>query len=85
MKVGPGYDPASQMGAIIDKQNQQRLMNIIDNAAQEGDMLLRGQPPADQPSEGVILDPDAFCNRGYVIRFGTAGAFWTDCVLGNIP
>lgn len=60
VKVGPGYNPASQMGAIIDKQNQQRLMNIIDNAAQEGDMLLKGQPPADQPSEGSFLTPTLF-------------------------
>ena len=60
VNVGPGYDPASQMGAIIDKQNQQRLMGIINAAEQKGEMLLKGQPPSYQPLASSFLTPTLF-------------------------
>ena len=60
VKVGPGYDPSSQMGAIIDKNNQERLLGIIQQASQQGEILLQGEIPADQPSESAFLTPTLF-------------------------
>ena len=56
IKTGPGTDPASQMGSLIDLPNQARLIGILDRAADEGEMILRGQPLA----KGAFLTPSLF-------------------------
>ena len=56
VRTGPGSDPASQMGAVIDTANQQRLMRLIEQAADEGDLIL-----TDGPLErGAFLTPTLF-------------------------
>jgi betaine-aldehyde dehydrogenase len=56
IKTGPGADPTSQMGSLIDLPNQARLIGILDRAADEGEMVLRGQPLA----SGAFLTPSLF-------------------------
>ena len=56
VKTGPGADPTSQMGSLIDMPNQARLIGILDRAADEGEMILRGQPLA----KGAFLTPSLF-------------------------
>ncbi len=56
VKTGPGADPSSQMGSLIDLPNQARLIGILDRAADEGEMVLRGQPLA----KGAFLTPSLF-------------------------
>ena len=56
VRVGPGADPASQMGALIDMPNQARLLRLIEQAGDEGQMLLRGGPL----DQGAFLTPTLF-------------------------
>jgi betaine-aldehyde dehydrogenase len=56
IRVGPGADPSSQMGSLIDIASQTRLLGIIEQAADEGEMLLRGEPL----KNGAFLTPSLF-------------------------
>ncbi|MEM6729774.1 MAG: aldehyde dehydrogenase family protein, partial [Pseudomonadota bacterium] len=56
-RVGPGTDPSSQMAALIDEGSRTRLLSIIDEAADAGEMILRGASP-DHP--GAFLTPTLF-------------------------
>ncbi len=56
VRVGPGADPASQMGSLIDRDNQQRLLRLIEQAGDEGQMVLKGAPLA----AGAFLTPTLF-------------------------
>lgn len=56
VRVGPGHDPSSQMGSLIDRANQSRLQAIIARAADEGQMLLRGTAS----DKGAFLTPTLF-------------------------
>jgi acyl-CoA reductase-like NAD-dependent aldehyde dehydrogenase len=56
VRVGPGADPASEMGSLIDMANQSRLMGIIEQAGDEGELLLRGEPAGN----GAFLTPSLF-------------------------
>jgi acyl-CoA reductase-like NAD-dependent aldehyde dehydrogenase len=56
VRVGPGSDPESQMGSLIDMANQSRLLRIIEQAGDEGEMLLRGEPAGN----GAFLTPSLF-------------------------
>ena len=56
VKTGPGGDPASQMGSLIDLPSQARLMALIEQAGDEGEMVLKGGPLG----TGAFLTPTLF-------------------------
>ncbi|MFT7189733.1 MAG: betaine-aldehyde dehydrogenase [Dinoroseobacter sp.] len=56
VRVGPGNDPASGMGALIDMPNQSRLIGLIEQAADLGEVVLRGAPVG----QGAFLSPTLF-------------------------
>ncbi len=56
VRTGPGGDPASEMGSLIDMANQKRLMSLIEQAGDEGEMVLRGGPL----ERGAFLTPTLF-------------------------
>jgi len=56
VKVGPGNDPQSQMGSLIDGQSQQRLLTLIEQAGDEGELILKGTPL----DRGAFLTPTLF-------------------------
>nr|WP_222622339.1 aldehyde dehydrogenase family protein [Ramlibacter albus] len=56
VRVGAGADPASQMGPLIDVRSRDRVAGIIEQAADEAQMLLRGAPLAGMPG-GAFLTP----------------------------
>ncbi|ONK09591.1 aldehyde dehydrogenase family protein [Streptomyces sp. MP131-18] len=43
VQVGPGDDPASEMGAMIDESNAQRVERIVTAAADHATVLVRGK------------------------------------------
>lgn len=57
VNVGPGDDPASQMGAMIDRDNVARVEKYIEQAGDEGALLLKGVR-LDGP--GAFLTPTLF-------------------------
>nr|WSY56821.1 aldehyde dehydrogenase family protein [Streptomyces sp. NBC_00886] len=43
VKIGPGDDPASEMGAMIDERNAERVERTVADAAAYADILVRGE------------------------------------------
>lgn len=56
VKTGPGGDATSQMGSLIDMASQKRLLGLMDQAADEGELILRGET---LPT-GAFLTPSLF-------------------------
>ena len=61
-KPGIPTDPATTMGAIVSKQQFDRVMNFIDSAKSEGAQLITGgRPPADPALKGgFYIEPTVF-------------------------
>src|SRR4029079_10042484 len=61
-KPGIPTDPATTMGAIVSKQQFDRVMSLIDSAKSEGAQLITGGgPPADPaPHGGFYIEPTVF-------------------------
>jgi acyl-CoA reductase-like NAD-dependent aldehyde dehydrogenase len=57
LKVGPGHDPMSQMGTVIDLANRDRIAGLVERAATEEHLLLRGQIPGGDLERGAFIRP----------------------------
>lgn len=57
LRVGSGKDPASQMGPLIDCTARDRLLGLVDHAADKGQLLVRGAAPEGLPAGGSFLTP----------------------------
>ncbi|MFV0245497.1 MAG: aldehyde dehydrogenase family protein [Qingshengfaniella sp.] len=57
VRTGPGTDASSQMGALIDKANEARVAALIEQAGDEGHLLVRGAHPG---GPGAFLTPTLF-------------------------
>jgi len=56
VKVGPGNRPESQMGSLIDLENRARIERLIEQAGDEGEMVLKGE----RLSDAAFLSPTLF-------------------------
>lgn len=57
INTGPGNLATSQMGSLIDKANQTRLEGIIEQAGDEGNLLVKGES---LKGEGAFITPTLF-------------------------
>lgn len=57
VRTGPGRDAHNTMGALIDKANEQRLTALLERAADEADLRLRGSNPFGADAGGAFLSP----------------------------
>lgn len=57
LRVGPGADPSSEMGPLIDTHNRDRVLKMVTNAGAQNEMLLQGQPPFKPHNVGSFLSP----------------------------
>lgn len=55
--VGPGSDPAAQMGPMIDRANRDRVAGLVEAAAAEGELILRGRIPEGKLAAGAFITP----------------------------
>lgn len=60
VKVGNGLEPGIEMGPLIDKANQKRVLGIIERAADEADLVLRGQALGEGFETGAFVTPSIF-------------------------
>jgi betaine-aldehyde dehydrogenase len=60
VKVGPGGDAQSQMGSLIDMGNRDRVSRLIEQAGDEGEIVLKGGVPNGPLSNGAFLTPTLF-------------------------
>lgn len=57
VKVGPGNDPDSQMGCLIDVRNRDRISGLLDSAEATQKVLLRGRAPGGALARGAFIEP----------------------------
>lgn len=57
VRVGPGRDATSEMGALIDTRSQQRLLGLIDEAKQKCTVHLAGSIPEGLAEGSSFLTP----------------------------
>jgi betaine-aldehyde dehydrogenase len=56
VRTGSGADPHSQMGSLIDDANRKRVLRLLEQAGDEGELLLKGE----SIGEGAFLTPSLF-------------------------
>src|SRR5690606_22062184 len=60
VRVGPGNDARSQMGSLIDHANCDRVTKLIEQAGDEGEMILKGGALGGPHAGGAFLTPTLF-------------------------
>jgi len=55
--VGPGNEPESQMGPMIDDAGCQRVNDLLDNASRTDEIICRIEPPRGDAESGFFLGP----------------------------
>ncbi|MEO3388647.1 aldehyde dehydrogenase family protein [Mesorhizobium sp. CAU 1741] len=60
VRTGPGADPASQMGSLIDHANQKRVAQLVEQAGDEGQLILKGGAPNGPLAKGAFITPTLF-------------------------
>ena len=58
--VGDALAPDTELGPIIDKPNQERLLGIIDRAGEEANLIVRGTTGGNDLSQGYFVTPTLF-------------------------
>src|SRR5690606_27082947 len=60
VRTGPGDRPESQMGPMIDVASRDRVLSLIERAAEEGRIVLRGAAPGGELARGAFVTPTLF-------------------------
>lgn len=60
MKVGPGLDPATQVGPLVSQEQQERVLRYIQSGFSEGAKALTGGKRVE--SSGCFVEPTIFVN-----------------------
>ena len=55
--IGPGNDPQSQMGCLIDTANRDRIASLTERASEVGDVLVHGRIPGGDLTAGAFIEP----------------------------
>lgn len=58
--IGPGREPESQLGPLIDLANRDRVLGIVDAACRNAEPLLVGSAPGGRLANGAFLSPSLF-------------------------
>jgi acyl-CoA reductase-like NAD-dependent aldehyde dehydrogenase len=60
IRVGPAYDPASEMGPVVSEAHRERIMGYIDSAKRDGARLVAGGGAPPGVNGGYFVAPTAF-------------------------
>jgi acyl-CoA reductase-like NAD-dependent aldehyde dehydrogenase len=64
LRVGPGLDPATQLGPLIDLRSRDQVAQRIEQACAEADeVLLAQQVPGGAMADGAFLSPSLVHNK----------------------
>ncbi len=58
--LGDPLDPGVQLGPLIDRANQERVLGIINRARHESELILEGSAPGGRLSGGCYVSPTLF-------------------------
>jgi betaine-aldehyde dehydrogenase len=59
-QIGDPLDKDTGLGPLIDRDNQNRVLDLIDRAGDEADLILRGTAPAGKLASGAYVTPSIF-------------------------
>ncbi|MFP3501255.1 aldehyde dehydrogenase family protein [Burkholderia sp. SIMBA_062] len=59
LKVGPGFDPESQMGPLISDAQRSRVLQFISSGQEDGRVVFGGNPLA---RSGYFVEPTVICD-----------------------
>ena len=59
-RIGAATAPGTELGPLIDRQNQDRILAIIERAGDEADLILRGQKGSGDLAAGCFVSPSIF-------------------------
>jgi len=59
--VGPGIDPDTQMGPMIDARSRERIVSLIENSPGNVNWALRGVAPDGDLTNGFFVTPSLAC------------------------
>ncbi len=59
-RTGSALEPGTELGPLIDRRNQNRILGLIDRAADEARLILRGGTGGDALSDGFFVTPSIF-------------------------
>jgi acyl-CoA reductase-like NAD-dependent aldehyde dehydrogenase len=62
LRIGPGIDPATQLGPVVSERQRQRILGHVQGAKNEGAALITGGGAVDRPelSGGYFVEPTVF-------------------------
>lgn len=63
LAVGPGDQPQSQMGPMIDVANRDRIRDLVDEAESTAKVVLRGEIPGGPLARGAFIRPSLLENK----------------------
>jgi phenylacetaldehyde dehydrogenase len=66
MRIGPGLDPATQLGPIISEAQRERVLQYIETGIQDGAEVTTGGAAVEGP--GFFLQPTVLCNTAPNMR-----------------
>ena len=59
-RIGSALEPGVELGPLIDTRNQARIIGIIDQAANEANLILRGDAGGEGLEHGCFVSPSIF-------------------------
>jgi acyl-CoA reductase-like NAD-dependent aldehyde dehydrogenase len=79
MRIGPGIDPATEIGAIVSSEQTERVMGYIELAGAEGEILVGGERATDGAlSRGNFIRPTV------VADVSPASRLWREEIFGPV-
>lgn len=60
VRIGDPLEAGVELGPLVDRANQQRILDIIDRARDASDPLLAGRVPEDAPENSAFVSPSIF-------------------------
>lgn len=60
VRMGHPLDADTTLGPLIDRPNQERALGIIERAAGEAEMILKGEPGTGDLAQGAFISPTMF-------------------------
>jgi acyl-CoA reductase-like NAD-dependent aldehyde dehydrogenase len=72
-RLGPGLESGTQMGPVVSKEQQERVMHYIELGREEGAELITGGKTSGD--EGYFVQPTLFTSRSYELRIAQEEIF----------
>lgn len=63
VRIGNPLDPDVELGPLVDRENQARILDIIERASAEQEVILKGGAPGGDLAAGAFVTPSIFATE----------------------